>query len=99
MKSSALPGQVSSGMSHDDFAHELRTPLTAIRGAIDLLTLRESLKDDPAAEALLRLAQRNVERLLLAVENAIEENHMKQSSMQSAAAWSDGIPLATVPRH
>ena len=62
-------------MSHDDFAHELRTPLTAIRGAIDLLTLRESLKDDPAADALLRLAQRNVERLLLAVETAVEDHH------------------------
>ncbi len=62
-------------MSHDDFAHELRTPLTAIRGAIDLLTLRESLKDDAAASALLMLAQRNVDRLLAAVEIAVDEHH------------------------
>lgn len=61
-------------MSHDDFAHELRTPLCAIRGAIDLLTLRASLKDDPGAEALLLLAQRNVDRLLAAVETVVEEH-------------------------
>jgi signal transduction histidine kinase len=61
-------------MSHDDFAHELRTPLTAVRGAIDLLSLRNSVQGDPQAEALLRLAQRNLERLLLAVEEAVRRD-------------------------
>lgn len=72
-------------MSHDDFAHELRTPLCAIRGAIDLLALRGSLQDDDNAIALLRLAQRNVERLLLAVENVVDDHHARSVDHEAAA--------------
>lgn len=64
-------------MSHDELAHELRTPLTAIRGAIDLLAIRPALLQDPGAEALLRLAQRNVERLLHAVEEVVLEREVQ----------------------
>lgn len=73
-------------MSHDDFAHELRTPLCAIRGAIDLLTLRVSMQSDPDAEALLRLAQRNVDRLLAAVEIVVEEHRVEHEMSDQEAA-------------
>lgn len=73
-------------MSHDDFAHELRTPLCAIRGAIDLLALRGSMQHDEGAEALLRLAQRNVERLLKAVEQVVDDHHERTAEAREEAA-------------
>jgi signal transduction histidine kinase len=72
-------------MSQEDFAHELRTPLTAIRGAIDLLALRQSVQDDAGAEVLLELAQRNVDRLMKAIEECVEDHGREVRRQQQQA--------------
>lgn len=62
-------------------SHELRTPLTSIRGALGLLT-GGALGAMPAqAEAMLRIASNNTERLLLLINDILDMQKIESGQM------------------
>ncbi len=53
-------------------SHELRTPLTSIRGALGLLNSLHTVSLPPEASHLLDIASRNVERLVLLINDILD---------------------------
>lgn len=70
-------------------SHELRTPLTSIRGATGLLMgpLRDSLP--PRALELVRLADRNAQRLLTLVNDILDADKIEAGKLEFSFASVD----------
>jgi PAS domain S-box-containing protein len=62
-------------------SHELRTPLTAIRGSLGLLDGGVAGKLSPAAAPLLTMSMRNVDRLLLLINDLLDADRIVSGRM------------------
>ena len=62
-------------------SHELRTPLTSISGAVGLLLGGAAGTLPDKADALLRLAQRNGERLTLLINDLLDMERLSQGGL------------------
>lgn len=62
-------------------SHELRTPLTSIRGSVDLILSGKLGTVDPKIEAMLAIGQRNVQRLLLLVNDILDCGYLESGQM------------------
>jgi signal transduction histidine kinase len=69
----------------DDFvsivSHELRTPLTSMRGALGLLLTGRLGTLDPQGQRMLEIATQNVERLVRLVNDILDLQKMRFSSV------------------
>lgn len=75
-------------------SHELRTPLTSINGAIRLLIKNVSDKLPDKSLKLLKLADRNVERLSLLINDLLDLEKMANGDMAFDLAPVDLVQLA-----
>lgn len=74
-------------------SHELRTPLTSIKGYIDLLLDGESGELSTAQQELLRVVQRNGDRLLLLVSDLLEAARLEAGRLDVRSASVDLVPI------
>lgn len=76
-------------------SHELRTPLTSIKGALGLLTSGAMGKFSEAAAAILTMAQRNTERLILLINDLLDLEKLDAGQMDLTRAPCDLCALVT----
>ena len=62
-------------------SHELRTPLTAIKGALDIITHGLNLELPEQANAMLNVANRNVERLLILINDILDISKLESAEI------------------
>lgn len=63
-------------------SHELRTPLTSIKGALGLLAAGVTGKLNDKAQALLQIASKNTERLLMLINDILDMEKIESGRMQ-----------------
>lgn len=63
-------------------SHELRTPLTSIRGALRLFSTVSTIQLTPEAAHLLDIANRNVERLSLLINDILDIDKIESGRMK-----------------
>lgn len=90
--------KVASERVKNDFIstvnHELRTPLTSIRGSLRLLAAGVAGAMAPQAQDMLRIADRNTERLLRLVTDILDIQRMEAGEFQLAKRPLDVVELA-----
>ena len=62
-------------------SHELRTPLTAIKGSLDILTKGLNLELPEQANNMLDIANRNVERLLILINDILDTSKLESGEI------------------
>lgn len=62
-------------------SHELRTPLTAIKGSLDIVTHGLNLKLPEQATTMLNIANRNVERLLILINDILDVSKLESGKL------------------
>lgn len=63
-------------------SHELRTPLTSIKASLDILKSGALTNDPEKSEALIDIAQKNSERLLLLINDILDISKIESEKMQ-----------------
>ena len=63
-------------------SHELRTPLTAMNGSIGLLHHKNYQEMDEGSRELLNIAERNLERLLLLINDILDISKLESGKME-----------------
>lgn len=68
-------------------SHELRTPLTSIRGSLDLISTGVAGKLPEKAEGLIKIAQKNCERLILLINDILDIQKIESGQMRFDVNW------------
>lgn len=62
--------------------HELRTPLTSVKGAIQLMTSGAAGGLEPGVQSMMRIAEKNSERLLRLVNDMLDLGKLEAGKME-----------------
>lgn len=74
-------------------SHELRTPLTSVRGALSLITGGVVGEIPPEAKAMVDIAYKNSERLILLINDILDIEKIESGKMDFHLQLIDLVPL------